>query len=60
MDVLQIEEELYTYDRDFNNSHKHTWLHDENRKENVYFPASSFAIDANTTFNVGILHIILS
>ncbi|KAI0235995.1 hypothetical protein LSAT2_013433 [Lamellibrachia satsuma] len=45
-----VEEDLSSYDDHTNNSFSHTWLYDEARKETVHYPASSYAVDANTTF----------
>ena len=48
----QVEEELSGYDDHTNNSFSHTWLYDEARREKIHYPASSYAVDANTTFTV--------
>ena len=44
--------ELMTYDDHVNGSFHHVWALPDEREELVFYPASSYAIDANTTFTV--------
>lgn len=42
---------MATFDEQTNGTFKHTWVsHQGNPDELVYFPSSTFAIDANRTF----------
>lgn len=42
---------MSTFDEQTNGTHKHTWYsHEGNPDELVYYPSSSFGIDANRTF----------
>ena len=48
----QIIEELETYDSHANQSYMHTWYYGEEVYQKVYFPAPTYATDANMTFTV--------
>lgn len=42
---------MSTFDDQINGTHRHTWIsHEGNPEELVYFPSSTFGIDANRTF----------
>lgn len=42
---------MATYDEETNETFTHTWFsHEGNAEELVYFPSSTFGIDANRTF----------
>lgn len=48
---LQVITKMGTFDEQTNGTFKHTWVsHQGNPDELVYFPSSTFAIDANRTF----------
>ena len=50
MFLLQVEDELETYDSRFNLSFKHKFYTHQHEQQNVFFNAPSFAVDANLTF----------
>lgn len=42
---------MSTFDEQTNGTHRHSWIsHEGNPEELVYFPSSTFGIDANRTF----------
>lgn len=48
---------MATFDEQTNGTHQHTWIsHEGNPEELVYFPSSTYGIDANRTFEyVGLI-----
>lgn len=42
---------MATFDEQINGTHRHSWIsHEGNPEELVYFPSSTYGIDANRTF----------
>ena len=58
--IPQIIEELETYDHLANQSYGHTFYLGEETYQKVYFPAPTYAVDANTTFDVSLQCLLLS
>ena len=54
----QVIEELETYDSHANHSFGHTWYYGESWYQKIYYPAPSYGIDANTTFEVRPLRVL--
>ena len=55
--LLQLIEELHTFDVYGNTSFHHSWRLPEEQEEHIFFPAPDYGYDGNTTFAVSrILH----
>lgn len=54
--IPQVIEKMSTFDENTNGTYTHSWLsHEGLPDDTVYFPSSTFGIDANRTFEYVIL-----